>query len=70
MLWWLIVRTKNGIQEKDFHTGKYLLSIHHCHCGYGNFAYHVANRQGQRSVTWEVDDDILDVVNETLGIRT
>jgi hypothetical protein len=41
----------------------------HCYlCEHGNFAPHVANRGRPRSMTPKVEEDILDVVNETPGI--
>jgi hypothetical protein len=36
---------------------------------HGNFALHVANRGRLRSTVLEVEEDILDVVNETPGIN-
>jgi hypothetical protein len=46
------------------------VSIHRCLCEHGNFAPRVANRGRPRSTTPEVEEDILDVVNETPGIST
>jgi hypothetical protein len=63
MLWWLIICTKKTIQDED-------VQIHHHLCEYENFALHVASRVQPGSTTPEVDEDILDVVIETLGIST
>jgi hypothetical protein len=43
----------------------------HCRlCEHGNFAPRVENRRRPRSTTPEVEEDILDVMNETHGIST
>jgi hypothetical protein len=39
--------------------------IHCCLCEDGNFAPHVANKGHQKSMTSEVEEDILDIINET-----
>jgi hypothetical protein len=70
MLWWLIICTKKGIQDEDGQIGKYLLSIHPHLCEHGHFAPHVANSGRSRSTTPEVEEDILDIVNETPQIST
>jgi hypothetical protein len=49
---------------------KTFVSIHHRLCEHGNFAPHVPNRGWPRSTTPEVEEDILDVANETPGINT
>jgi hypothetical protein len=70
MSWWLIVCTKKGIQDEDVQIGKHLLSIYWRLCEHGNFSLHVGNRGRPRPRTPEVQEDILDVVNETTGIST
>jgi hypothetical protein len=44
---------------------KIFVSIHRRLCEYGNFTPRVANRGRPRSTTPEVQEDIMDVVNET-----
>jgi hypothetical protein len=46
------------------------VSIHCRLCYYGNFTPRVANKRRPRSMTPELEKDILDVVNEIPGIRT
>jgi hypothetical protein len=49
---------------------KTCVSLHRRLCEYGNFTPRVANRRRPRSIPPEVEEDILDVVNETPGIST
>jgi hypothetical protein len=49
---------------------KTFVSIHRHLCKHGNFAPRFANRGRPRSMTPEVEENILDVVNEIPGIRT
>jgi hypothetical protein len=54
MLWWLVICTKKGIQDRNIQMGKHLLSAHRCLCERGDFAPHVI----KRSITPEVEENI------------
>jgi hypothetical protein len=69
----------NAVVARRLYQGRYpescpdrktFVSIHRLLCEYGNFAPRAASRGRPRSGTTEIEDDILDVVNETPGIST
>jgi hypothetical protein len=68
-VWGLVACSEISAQDERVQIGRLLLSVHRCLCELGNVARRVPNRTRPRS-TPERDEDILNVVNGTLGVST
>jgi hypothetical protein len=70
LLWELVVRNKKAIQDEDVGDRTTFVSIHRRLCEHRNVTARAVYRERPRSTAPDVDEEILDIENETSGIST